>query len=156
MFRTGVKAELEEVAGDRIDIIGEAPDVDTAIAVIRRDLPDVVLLDVHLPGGNGRGGVDVLAGCVAAFDNTEIIAEPTIAVVDPESGSIVRGRHRDFRLGRWRDDQRLGHRHRRSGHRSGHRRSDHGRAGFLVGLGIACTQRLEDLRQRVAAHLQNR
>lgn len=65
MFRTGVKAELEEVAGDRIDIIGEAPDVDTAIAVIRRDLPDVVLLDVHLPGGNGRGGVDVLAGCVA-------------------------------------------------------------------------------------------
>ena len=54
MFRTGVKAELEEVAGDRIDIIGEAPDVDTAIAVIRRDLPDVVLHDVHLPGASSR------------------------------------------------------------------------------------------------------
>lgn len=65
MFRTGVKAELMDVAAGRLEIIGEAPDVDTAIAVIRRELPDVVLLDVHLPGGNGRGGVDVLAGCVA-------------------------------------------------------------------------------------------
>ncbi|MEP6799650.1 MAG: response regulator transcription factor, partial [Lapillicoccus sp.] len=25
--------------------------------------PDVVLLDVHLPGGNGNGGVDVIGGC---------------------------------------------------------------------------------------------
>jgi DNA-binding NarL/FixJ family response regulator len=59
MFRSGVKAEL----GQSVTIVGEAPDVDTAIAVIRQTRPPVVLLDVHLPGGNGNGGVDVLHGC---------------------------------------------------------------------------------------------
>ncbi|MEI2778641.1 MAG: response regulator transcription factor [Tetrasphaera sp.] len=65
LFRTGVRAELTEVAGGGLDLVAEAADVDEAIVAIRRELPDVVLLDVHLPGGNGRGGVDVLAGCVA-------------------------------------------------------------------------------------------
>ncbi|HET7278353.1 MAG TPA: response regulator transcription factor [Dermatophilaceae bacterium] len=60
MFRSGVKAELED---DALDIVGEAPDVDSAIKVIREMRPDVVLLDVHLPGGRGNGGVDVLHGC---------------------------------------------------------------------------------------------
>lgn len=65
MFRTGVKAELAEIAPTGLlEIVGEAPDVDAAVAVIRRVEPDVVLLDVHLPGGNGQGGVDVLRGCV--------------------------------------------------------------------------------------------
>jgi DNA-binding NarL/FixJ family response regulator len=53
MFRSGVKAEL----GDSVQIVGEAGDVDEAIEVIRATEPDVVLLDVHLPGG---GGVEVL------------------------------------------------------------------------------------------------
>lgn len=54
MFRTGVKAELAEIAPTGLlEIVGEAPDVDAAVAVIRRVEPDVVLLDVHLPGGNG-------------------------------------------------------------------------------------------------------
>jgi DNA-binding NarL/FixJ family response regulator len=53
MFRSGVKAEL----GDSVEIVGEAGDVDEAIAVIKETVPDVVLLDVHLPGG---GGVEVL------------------------------------------------------------------------------------------------
>ena len=65
MFRTGVRAELGEVAGTALEIVGEAPDVDEAIKVIHATHPDVVLLDVHLPGGNGRGVFDVLAGCVA-------------------------------------------------------------------------------------------
>lgn len=53
MFRSGVRAEL---AGS-VDIVGEAADVAEAVAVIHRTQPDVVLLDVHLPGG---GGVEVL------------------------------------------------------------------------------------------------
>ncbi|MFC5180302.1 LuxR C-terminal-related transcriptional regulator [Actinomadura harenae] len=53
MFRTGVKAEL----GGSVEIVGEAGDVDEAVAVIRATTPDVVLLDVHLPGG---GGIEVL------------------------------------------------------------------------------------------------
>jgi DNA-binding NarL/FixJ family response regulator len=53
MFRTGVKAELREA----VDVVGEAEDVDQAVAVIGEHRPDVVLLDVHLPGG---GGTEVL------------------------------------------------------------------------------------------------
>src|SRR5690606_27105931 len=49
MFRTGVRTEI----GDRVDIVGEAGDVDEAVRVIGETRPDVVLLDVHLPGGGG-------------------------------------------------------------------------------------------------------
>jgi DNA-binding NarL/FixJ family response regulator len=58
MFRSGVKAELD----DSMLIVGEAGDVDEAIVVVARTRPDVVLLDVHLPGGNGHGGSDVITG----------------------------------------------------------------------------------------------
>ncbi|MGV1009353.1 MAG: LuxR C-terminal-related transcriptional regulator [Dermatophilaceae bacterium] len=60
MFRSGVKAELDP---DLTEVVGEAPDVDGAVATIKATRPDVVLLDVHLPGGMGNGGVDVLSGC---------------------------------------------------------------------------------------------
>ena len=53
MFRSGVKAEI----GGKVDVVGEAADVDSAIEVITSTQPDVVLLDVHLPGG---GGTEVL------------------------------------------------------------------------------------------------
>ena len=49
MFRAGVRAEL----GNAVEVAGEAADVDEAVAVIDRERPDVVLLDVHLPGGGG-------------------------------------------------------------------------------------------------------
>jgi len=62
MFRAGVKAELDEISAGRLEIVGEAGTVDRAVEVIREQQPDVVLLDVHLPGGNGRGGSDVIAG----------------------------------------------------------------------------------------------
>ena len=58
MFRSGVKAELDE----SMVIVGEAADVDRAIVVVAETRPDVVLLAVHLPGGNGNGGSDVING----------------------------------------------------------------------------------------------
>jgi DNA-binding NarL/FixJ family response regulator len=61
MFRTGVRAEL----GDGVNIVGEAEDVDSAVAVIGATKPDVVLLDVHLPGGGGR---TVLERCATLTD----------------------------------------------------------------------------------------
>lgn len=53
LFRSGVRGEL----GDAVDVVGEAGDVDEAVRVISEQRPDLVLLDVHLPGG---GGIEVL------------------------------------------------------------------------------------------------
>ncbi len=50
LFRSGVRAEL----GDQVDVVGEAADVTPAITLISECQPDVVLLDVHLPGGGGQ------------------------------------------------------------------------------------------------------
>src|SRR5690606_4238527 len=44
-------------------IVGEAAGVESAVAVVHQTVPDVVLLDVHLPGGRGGGGIDVITGC---------------------------------------------------------------------------------------------
>ncbi|MGH3390336.1 MAG: LuxR C-terminal-related transcriptional regulator [Actinomadura sp.] len=62
MFRTGVKAEL----GDAVEVVGEAGDVDEAVTVIKAAKPDVVLLDVHLPGGGGIEVLRRLQGAVSA------------------------------------------------------------------------------------------
>ena len=48
-----MKAEI----GRSVAVVGEAADADRAIAVVLQTQPDVVLLDVHLPGG---GGIEVL------------------------------------------------------------------------------------------------
>jgi DNA-binding NarL/FixJ family response regulator len=58
MFRSGVKAELDE----SMVIVGEAADVESAVLVVAQTRPEVVLLDVHLPGGRGNGGSDVITG----------------------------------------------------------------------------------------------
>ncbi|GGD23715.1 LuxR C-terminal-related transcriptional regulator [Nocardioides daphniae] len=65
MFRVGVKAELQSVVGEvAVDVVAEAADVDEAVARIAETRPDVVLLDVHLPGG---GGVEVMRRVHAAM-----------------------------------------------------------------------------------------
>jgi DNA-binding NarL/FixJ family response regulator len=53
MFRSGVRSEL---AG-HVQVVGEAEDVGPAITAITEAVPDVVLLDVHLPGGGGQAVV---------------------------------------------------------------------------------------------------
>ncbi len=57
VVRSGVRAEV----GDQVDVVGEAGDVATAVEQITRLLPDVVLLDVHLPDGGGRAVLDAVA-----------------------------------------------------------------------------------------------
>jgi DNA-binding NarL/FixJ family response regulator len=53
LFRAGVRAELEGF----VEVRAEAGTVEEAVAAIMREKPDVVLLDVHMPGG---GGVEVI------------------------------------------------------------------------------------------------
>lgn len=57
LFVSGVRTEL----GDEFEIVGAASDVDQAIAGIRSQKPDVVLLDVHMPGGGGRTVIGAVA-----------------------------------------------------------------------------------------------
>jgi DNA-binding NarL/FixJ family response regulator len=49
LFRAGVKAELE----DAVELVGDASEVEPAIEMIVDRRPDVVLIDVHMPGGGG-------------------------------------------------------------------------------------------------------
>lgn len=56
LFRSGVRAEL----GDEIEIVGEASEVGPAIEMIKERLPDVVLLDVHMPAGGGRAVIEAV------------------------------------------------------------------------------------------------
>jgi DNA-binding NarL/FixJ family response regulator len=56
LFLSGVRAELT----GKVDIVGEAVDVESAVLGIRRTGPDVVLLDVHLPGGGGRAVIEAV------------------------------------------------------------------------------------------------
>ena len=53
LFRAGVRAELEGL----VEVAGDAGSVEEAVRLITEAKPDVVLLDVHMPGG---GGVEVI------------------------------------------------------------------------------------------------
>jgi DNA-binding NarL/FixJ family response regulator len=67
LFRAGVRSEL----GDQVEVIGEADDVGPAISQIAATLPDVVLLDVHLPAG---GGQEVVAAVKAEHPQVRFLA----------------------------------------------------------------------------------
>jgi DNA-binding NarL/FixJ family response regulator len=54
-FLAGLRAELGE-----FEIVGEAGEVDAAVDGIRRTRQEVVLLDVHLPGGGGRAVLEAV------------------------------------------------------------------------------------------------
>jgi len=55
LFRAGVRAELEGL----VEVVGDAATVGEAIECIVATEPDVVLLDVQMPGG---GGAEVIRG----------------------------------------------------------------------------------------------
>ncbi|HWO10396.1 MAG TPA: response regulator transcription factor [Polyangiaceae bacterium] len=79
LVRIGVRAAL----GDRVEVVGEAADVPSAIALIAQLQPEVVLLDVHLPGGGGPAVIEGLPGTSARFLALSVsdAAEDVIAVI---------------------------------------------------------------------------
>lgn len=75
LLRAGARAQLDGYA----DVVGEAADVASALAVILETKPDVVLLDVHMPDG---GGVEVLRRLATEAPETRCLA--LSASDDPE------------------------------------------------------------------------
>jgi len=81
LFRSGVRSEVEGL----VEVVGEAGSVEEAVRVIAATRPDVVLLDVHMPGG---GGVEVIRGVGSVDPGQRFLAlsvsdaaEDVIAVV---------------------------------------------------------------------------
>jgi DNA-binding NarL/FixJ family response regulator len=81
LFRAGVRSELDGL----VDVVGDAATVADAVALIREQAPDVVLLDVHMPDG---GGLEVLRQVAADAPATQFLAlsvsdaaEDVIAVI---------------------------------------------------------------------------
>lgn len=67
MFRSGVRHDI----GPFVTIVGEGEDVASSVEVILRTTPDVVLLDVHLPGG---GGTEVIRQVLAQNPEVKFLA----------------------------------------------------------------------------------
>ncbi|MET7305019.1 response regulator transcription factor [Embleya sp. NPDC005575] len=88
MFRTGVRAEI----GEAVEVVGEADDVASAVAVVTETRPEVVLLDVHLPGG---GGVEVLRQCAALIPAVRFLALSVSDAAEDVIG-VIRGGARGY------------------------------------------------------------
>jgi DNA-binding NarL/FixJ family response regulator len=67
LFLSGVRAEL----GEDVEVVGAASEVDAAIETIRARTPDVVLVDVHMPGG---GGARVITEVLATHPDIRFLA----------------------------------------------------------------------------------
>jgi DNA-binding NarL/FixJ family response regulator len=84
VIRVGVRESLDA----DIEVVGEARDVEGAIEAVRVTRPEVVILDVHLPGGTGGGALDVLAEVLGGTGAPRVLAlsvsdaaEDVVAVV---------------------------------------------------------------------------
>ncbi|MET8337228.1 response regulator transcription factor [Streptosporangium canum] len=88
LFRSGVRAEL----GDSIEVIGEAEDVESAVRTIAELQPDVVLLDVHMPGG---GGQEVLRRVLGSGSSVRFLALSVSDAAEDVIG-VIRGGARGY------------------------------------------------------------
>ena len=84
LFLSGVRTELS----DHFEIVGEAGDVDAAVARIKEAKPEVVLLDVHLPGGGGRA---IIEACAAMSPAPKFLALSVSDAPDDVIGVIRAG-----------------------------------------------------------------
>ncbi|MCH9276991.1 response regulator transcription factor [Bifidobacterium amazonense] len=91
MFRAGVIATLQPY----FTIVGQAPDVEGSVAMIAATKPDVVLLDVHVPGGEGGGGAEILAKSLAYSPHSAFLA---LSVSDSpqDVGAVIRAGARGY------------------------------------------------------------
>ena len=91
IFRAGVRHELEQ-ASDKVEIVGEGEDVATSVKAILATVPDVVLLDVHLPGG---GGAEVIKKVHATQPKVKFLALSVSDAAEDVIGVIRAGARGD-------------------------------------------------------------
>ena len=91
MFRTGVITTLQP----HFHIVGQAADVESSILMVRQTRPDVVLLDVHVPGGQGGGGAEILSRSHPLSPRSVFLA---LSVSDSprDVGSVIRAGARGY------------------------------------------------------------
>lgn len=85
MFRAGVIATLR----DSFDIVGQAADVPGSVAMIAQTKPQVVLLDVHVPGGEGGGGAEILLKSRPYSPDTVFLAL-SVSDAPQDVGAVIR------------------------------------------------------------------
>lgn len=88
LFRAGVRAELGAAGvsaepGALVSVVGDAGEVSAAVELIEHLQPDVVLLDVHMPGG---GGIEVIRRVSAKLPSVRFLA---LSVSDAASDVIA-------------------------------------------------------------------
>lgn len=91
MFRAGVIATLTPY----FDVVGQAADVESSVMMIADTKPDVVLLDVHVPGGNGGGGAEILTTSQPLSPSSAFLA---LSVSDSaqDVGAVIRAGARGY------------------------------------------------------------
>jgi two-component system nitrate/nitrite response regulator NarL len=93
MFRAGVVGSLREVQG--IEVVGEAGDAASALMLARSELPDVIILDIAMPGSGLTAAREIAAACPAtrivmltvSEDEDDLLA----AVKSGASGYVLKG-----------------------------------------------------------------
>jgi DNA-binding NarL/FixJ family response regulator len=93
LFRAGVIASLRDEPG--IEVVGEAVDAPTALALARSELPDVMILDIAMPGGGLTAAASIASACPAtrivmltvSEDEDDLLA----AVKAGASGYVLKG-----------------------------------------------------------------
>jgi DNA-binding NarL/FixJ family response regulator len=76
----GIRRALE--ASDDIDVVGEARSGDEVLALVERRMPDLVLLDLHMPGMGGLECVVELKRCRPDVKTVVISASDDRASID--------------------------------------------------------------------------
>jgi DNA-binding NarL/FixJ family response regulator len=67
LFRTGLRTLLEEQG---VEVVGEAANGDQAVALVEEHAPDVVLMDLNMPG---KSGIDATREIVSIAPLTRIV-----------------------------------------------------------------------------------
>ena len=88
IFRSGLRADLDP----DLEVLGEAASVATAVALITSTSPEVVLLDVHLPDGNGADVIVAAPGPRYLALSVSDSAEDVVGVIRAGArGYITKG-----------------------------------------------------------------